>query len=495
MRGGSEFGGTERFELRRQLGAGGMGVVYQAYDRERDGLVALKTMSQVDAGSLYRFKREFRALADLAHPNLATLHELFFKDDQWFFTMELVEGRNFVEYARAPSDGREREARLVKSLRQLVDGVGALHAAGHLHRDIKPSNVLVTEQGRVVLLDFGLVTPLAGFGGYHSTTPRVLGTLAYMAPEQGSGRPLSEASDWYSVGLMLYEALTGRIPFVEPELPGDTRSAQRSALPRTLSDSQADTQEQATPPVPGPQVNWIRVLSARLDSEPPPPRQLEPEVPAALNDICVGLLRSQPEARLSRPQILERLGAVEPGAVSLEAVPAVPFVCRADHLQALQEAFETVRRGRPVTVYVHGSSGIGKTALARRFLDGLLERDRAVVLEGRCYEQESVPYKALDSIVDALSHYLACLKRALAAELLPRDTWALARAFPVLSRVDLIAEWPSDRSSRPTRWRCGGAPSRPCASCWRAPATAGRWCCSWTTCSGATWTAPCCSRS
>ena len=217
----------ERFSIRRQLGAGGMGVVYKAYDRQRRQLVALKMMKCADAAALYRFKQEFRALADLTHPNLAMLHELVRDGDQWCFTMELVDGTNFLGYVRpsgAPESGYTTvapafepatlasprtivapepdrppstassfdPALLRRSLVQLAEGLNCLHAAGKVHRDLKPSNVLVTRQGRVVILDFGLVAELERTGSYRSTEHRVLGTVSYMAPEQaaaGTVRP------------------------------------------------------------------------------------------------------------------------------------------------------------------------------------------------------------------------------------------------------------------------------------------------------------------
>ena len=244
-----EFEGTGRFELRRRLGAGGFGVVYEAVDRERGTRVALKVLRASQSDALYDFKQEFRALADIVHPNLVSLYELLSEGGRWFFTMELVKGRSFLDWVwEQPRPERDPAAptqsmgvaptagvtptggpgpvtpsrsafsalpfvagRLRSGVGQLAAGITALHAAGKLHRDIKPSNVLVTEEGRVVVLDFGLVADLEMDPGQETTA--IVGTPAYMSPEQGEGVAVTEASDWYAVGVMLYEALAGRLPF------------------------------------------------------------------------------------------------------------------------------------------------------------------------------------------------------------------------------------------------------------------------------------------
>ncbi|MFQ5789534.1 MAG: serine/threonine-protein kinase, partial [Acidobacteriota bacterium] len=426
-----DFGGTERFSVERCLGAGAFGVVYQAFDRERNTRLALKSLRQADAAALYRFKREFRALADLSHRNLVTLYELLSDGEQWFFTMELVEGVSFLDYVRedlrvgslddsSPTmpavdmekrreateiqESRDSEAqsqspdalsglppgpdsleRLRAALRQLAEGVSALHEAGILHCDIKPSNVLVTGEGRVVLLDFGLVTELAP--QEYRQSFHIVGTPAYMSPEQAAGLAVSEATDWYSVGVMVYEALSGRLPF-----PG-------------------------------------RSLEALMDKqrmEPPAPSKLVPEVPEDLNALCQGLLRRDARKRPSGPEVLHRLKGIP--VMTPRSVPALPspkrmrvFVGRDPHLAALSKAFEAAKQGRAVTVYVHGGSGMGKTALVRQFLERLHQVEKGVVvLAGRCYERESVPYKALDSLVDELSLYLKRLPTPSVEALLPR---------------------------------------------------------------------------
>src|SRR5581483_8818269 len=142
-----EWQGTERFHVRRFLGAGSMGSVYEAFDRERGQAVALKRLLHFSGTARYHFKQEFRGLVDLVHPNLVRLHELVATDPRdIFFAMELVHGQPLLDYVRP--EGSLHPARLRAALRQLVDGLEALHGAGKLHRDVKPSNVLVTSEGR-----------------------------------------------------------------------------------------------------------------------------------------------------------------------------------------------------------------------------------------------------------------------------------------------------------------------------------------------------------
>jgi tetratricopeptide (TPR) repeat protein/tRNA A-37 threonylcarbamoyl transferase component Bud32 len=425
-----EFSGGGRFAVVRRIGAGGMGVVYEAFDRERQVRVALKTLPQVEARALLRFKEEFRNLADVSHPNLAALYELFSIGDEWFFSMELVDGQDFLEYVRPSSQtgpspsgaptleavlflapgvagaslSAEGESKLRRALGQIVAGLNALHDAGKMHRDIKPSNVLVTPEGRVVVLDFGLSSGLraAGFDkGLRS------GTVGYMAPEQAAGEPLTTACDWYAVGVMLYQALTGRLPH-----------AGRSQ----------------------------DVLEQKQKTDPPPPSEIAPGAPPDLDELCMALLRRRPEERPSGREILSLLDRGENPTALHPAKAAqargAPFVGRERHLAVLQAAFAKVQGGRPVTVFVHGRSGAGKSYLLRRFLDSVEESKGAVTLFGRCYEAEWVPYKGLDSLVDALARHLSDLPPLEAVRILPRDAHVLARVFPVLRQIEALEEMP-----------------------------------------------------
>ena len=199
------FRGTARYQIVRELGTGGMGVVYEAIDLEKDGRrVALKVLQRHDAESMVRLKREFRSLADVRHPNLVTLYDLSAEADAFFFTLELVQGVDFLSWVRpglseqvdAPtakldktmlsgSPGQTDPARLREAFRQLAGGVAFLHEQGRLHRDLKPSNVLVTGEGRVVILDFGLVLELEDVKNISETQNNtIVKNVAYMAPKQ-----------------------------------------------------------------------------------------------------------------------------------------------------------------------------------------------------------------------------------------------------------------------------------------------------------------------
>jgi serine/threonine protein kinase/tetratricopeptide (TPR) repeat protein len=433
------FGGTARFEVLTCLGTGGMGVVYAARDREKDARVALKTLRRMTPEALLRFKNEFRSLQDLQHPNLVTLGELIEESGQWFFTMELIEGVDFLSYtcrgekrprpaAFEPTGSLEEdvetlsavstsasraswqydEPRLRLALSQLASGLGALHAAGHVHRDVKPSNILITQRDRLVLIDFGLVGHLE-----HGTTrpeSRAIGTTAYMAPEQAAAAPVGPLADCYSVGVLLYQAITGRLPF-----------------------------EAATP---------TDIVRRKGTQDPLPPRAHEPMIPRDLDALCVALLRRHSDERAGLAEVLEWLGeTARPSAAHLShpssVVQGASFVGREPELALLRQAYDDSRTENVVTVLVYGESGIGKTALVRRFVHELDMRYRdAVVLSGRCYERESVPYKAVDGIIDALSRYLLRLPRLEVMRLLPIRAAYLAHVFPALRQVEAMAEAP-----------------------------------------------------
>jgi serine/threonine protein kinase len=424
-----------RFEFLDQLGQGGMGAVFKVRDRQLDREVALKMMRRPGPDHLYFLKQEFRARAGFYHPNLLELYELLVQDEHCYLTMELVEGREFLGWVRmtpGPALAAAAQAStstleglspqvlspesrqylapiepaavplLREGLAQLVRGLHALHEFGQVHRDVKPSNVLVTRDHRVVLLDFGLAT---AEGVAQGASAEVAGTPQYMAPEQRHGGTPSRASDLYAVGVMLYQALTGVLPYT----------------------GQSRHQRFIDPPVH--------------------PLELTPNVPARLAQLAMRLLVPEPLARPGAEQVLAELeqessSNVHPVPGPRSPGPSRHFIGRGAEIELLERALlEVEQRWELRTVLVQGPSGIGKSTLLGRFLTE--PRSPApVVLRGRCHPEESVPFKALDAVVDALSRYLRTLPPMERAALVPFEAYALVRLFPVLSRIDVLAAAP-----------------------------------------------------
>ncbi len=464
------FEGTSRFAVSRKLGEGGMGVVYEAHDRDRDIPVALKTLLNLSPNGLLLFKQEFRSVAGIAHPNLISLYELFAEGEVWFFTMELLKGRNLIETLRSgcsncefstpkepainatsdhTSDQTEnpmsktlsvthasvssysaenrtldglvvREpmlrgtapdaAALREAMLQVAQGLVAVHSAGKLHRDIKPSNILLTPEKRAVVLDFGLAQEL---GTTEGVGRGIAGTIAYMSPEQAVNRTLTPATDWYALGVTMYQSLTGALPFV-------------GRAPA--------------------------VLEAKRRRAVIPPSELAIGVDPELESLAMDLLHPDPWRRPDGDDVVARLvgtsaaperrsksaGVQTYSSSSRESRPL--FVGRAAEAEKLQAALERAGTGETTFVTVHGASGVGKTTLVDHFLESA--PDKTVILRGRCYEQESVPYKAVDSAIDALCQQLLRFSRSRLASLIPDNMAMLTRLFPVLRRLEEDASWP-----------------------------------------------------
>jgi serine/threonine protein kinase len=484
-----------RFVDVRRLGSGGMGMVFTAFDPERNTKVALKTIKNVGGEAIYRFKREFRALADIAHPNLCPLYELLMIEGVWFITMPFIDGKDLVRHLRnnatAPaipdrnlqtkeflgetvvqeipstlrgvvanasraleshSPALQQPPRSRSSMRQWCDeqnvrdifaqitrGMMALHQSGRLHRDLKPANVLVDRQGHAFILDFGLVSEgrrshLGSDDPTPSVDPRSIpnsdsvtksddpdctlehisdprrsrtieGTPQYMAPEQAMGRnELTPACDWYALGVMLFEVLTGDRPFTGSR---------------------------------------TEVISQKQQFEAPNPDAQVSDIPRDLSDLCARLLQRDPKLRPTGSEILHVLtGSTESAPSTNWTDQQLPFVGREHLLSTLSELTHRVRTGQPAIVRIHGRSGAGKSSVVQRFLEQF-QHPTDLVLLGRCYEQESVPHKALDGVMDSLSNALADMSPGTRRRYTPDNAAELARVFEVLQR---LPEWYEDAS-------------------------------------------------
>jgi serine/threonine protein kinase/tetratricopeptide (TPR) repeat protein len=424
---------SSRYELRRFLGEGGAGAVFLALDRETGEEVALKKLFRVDQRSVQRFKREFRSIANFHHPNLVKLYDLQREDDSWFLTMEYVDGTDLrTELVRdldtrmslrpSPANWNDsaRVTRLAGAFHQLALGVHALHRAGMLHRDLKPTNVVIAKTGRVVVLDFGLVREIDAPDASVTHDGAIAGTPAYMPPEQARSQPLTPASDWYAFGAMLYEMLCGAPP-IEGKTP-------------------------------------IVLLQRKLMEDAPPlPADAAPR---ELADLCMALLERDPAQRPTADRIirvLESLSAEQAESSVTSQLLTEDHTQQTDtqggarselfgrdgELQRLHHALDMLGEERSVIVHVRGTSGSGKTALIEHFLDELHDVPwrygrQAVVLRSRCYERETMPFKALDGVIDALVTYLSKLDDFQLAHALPSEIHALIQVFPAFERLSVV---------------------------------------------------------
>jgi serine/threonine protein kinase len=406
-----------RFAIESFLGAGGFGVVFRAWDRLRERHVAIKTLRQAGPMGLMRLKNEFRTLADLTHPNLLRLYELFAGDSGVYFSMELVDGVRLIPFPlrdHATSDsGRSHCPILVSAFLQFAEGVNALHHAGVLHGDLKPSNVLITATNRVVILDFGLASTLPQAEGtdVSKTVVQLGGTPGYMAPELLMGQPATKASDWYAFGVMLIEALC----------PNQRTTTQSVSMNSVITEP--------------------KFSPVKLDEFPE-------DVPPELATLCLELTNPHPDSRPKGRNIVERLAAF--ASISARAANSSQrtsrsttqiFVGRNVQLSQLRNLSFQARQGRIAAALICGRSGMGKTALVRNFLEDQRDQEPSpLILTARCHEREALTYKAFDGIVDGLSFAFKRLSPTQLAKLRLHEVRAVARLFPVLKQFRDIAD-------------------------------------------------------
>lgn len=442
----------DRYHIVRELGRGGMGVVYLGRDLRLDMDVAIKFRGVTHSDATLWLKREFRAVASLRHPNLVELYELVAHEKSCYFTMEYLPGldpRRWVErrpadvaFEALASDVATRSApplqdartaaseppilvpgqggavvaprvpsvefgRVRDVLAQLAEGIAFLHGRGVIHRDVKPSNAIVVG-GTVKLLDFGLALERHRQEDDVARESRIVGTAAYLAPEYLERLVVSPQMDVYALGVLAYELCTGQPPF------GGTLHV------------------------------LARFHSGRLKI--PRVRDINPDIPDDLDALIDAMLAADPEQRPTALEVCARLAGDRSHPRAPRREP--PFVGRARELAQLAERItDPTPRGR--LVLVAGASGSGKSALIDRAIGraighavgretggaalGGLAGEREVetlVWRGRCHERERVPFRAFDQIVDDLATELAGDPR-LAREI--DHASALARVFPVLA--------------------------------------------------------------
>ncbi len=417
---------VERYTIERELGSGAFGTVYAARDSHSGQLVALKQLSRLSPAALSCFKQEFRAVQGLNHPHIVRLDALIEHESGWLIAMEYVEGDDLLHYIKqSDNDPIFDEHRLRTSFCQLAEALAGLHAHGVLHRDLKPANIRVAPNGRVVLLDFGLVTAVASEA--QSTHLGGAGTAAYMAPEQARGQvALTAAADWYAFGVCLYEALTGSLPF-QMDAPLAVMFAKQGKLPDRPSE--------------------------RISSH----------LPADLEQLCMGLLAPTPQDRPGFEEVHRLLagsGLMSPGGsiAAPELDVTEPFQGRETELARISAAHTRARSEGLRMLLVEAESGMGKSALVAEWLQQLKSREpTALVLKSQCYENEHSAFKAFDAGMEALARRLIKLAGKDGQLLLPAHSGLLPRLFPSLASVKALKnaplnDLPADPSSA---LRCG----------------------------------------
>src|SRR5687767_13268736 len=279
-----------RYRIQERLGAGGMAAVYRAHDMQHGREVALKLLYRrfaEDEDFVERFRREASAAAGLQHPNVVQVYDRGAWDGTWYIAMEFLDGRSLKQVVRETGPVEPQTA--IELVTQVLKAARFAHKRGVIHRDIKPHNVIIDSEGRAKVTDFGI----ARAGASDMTeTGSIIGTAQYLSPEQAQGHPVDARADLYSIGIVLYELLTGALPF-------DAESAVTIALKQVTED-------------------------------PTPPMQLNPAVSPALDSVVMRALRKDPAERFqSADDFIAALesalagGYVETVAVSEDPVAAL----------------------------------------------------------------------------------------------------------------------------------------------------------------------------
>ncbi|MFN2226070.1 MAG: protein kinase domain-containing protein [Anaerolineae bacterium] len=358
-----------RYRLQAEIGRGGMGLVYRAHDRVLDREVAVKVLSapRLTSESRARLLREARAVARLAHPNVVTVYDAGESDGLPYVVMELVEGPSLHEEPAHELD------EILAVARQLCAALEHAHDQGIVHRDLKPENVLLAADGTAKLVDFGLARTVAS---RLTTDGAILGTVAYLAPEQALGQEVDVRADLYALGVLLYELVTGRLPF-------------------TADDP-------------------VAVISQHLYAPVVPPRAHNSAVPRALEALILRLLSKAREDRpASASEVLAALAALDRERQAAPALAAEAIgeelsllsrivrgriVGRERELAQARALWQQAVAGEGQVLLISGEPGVGKTRLVRE-LAAQVQVTGGRVLFGQCYAEGGPPYAPFAEIL------------------------------------------------------------------------------------------------
>jgi eukaryotic-like serine/threonine-protein kinase len=376
------------YKILASIGAGGMGEVYRAQDAKLGRDVALKVLPAEmahDPERLARFHREAKALAQLDHPNIVTIHSVEECNGVHFLTMQLVEGRSLDRVI--PASGLPLE-QIVEIARALGDALAVAHDKGIVHRDLKPGNVMVTNEGHVKVLDFGLAKDVRAANGGDLTLTSdsqtqigvVMGTPAYMSPEQAAGRLLDHRTDIFSLGVVLHEMATGRRPF-----EGTSSAELVSAILRDTPPSVTD----ARPDLPS---DLARIIRRCLEKDPSHRVQTARDVSNEFRDLA--------------RQTSQKLAAATTSTSSSRAVPAADSgIPHADEVSGVKR--HAIALTIAAILLVIGFAGVGIYLKGSKA--GQVDSIAVLPLENRSNDPEAEYIS--DGITESINNSLTRLPR------------------------------------------------------------------------------------
>jgi tetratricopeptide (TPR) repeat protein len=355
---------NNRYRIDAELGFGGMGTVYCGQDTLLDREVAVKVLNKTDLDTQGRahLLREAQMIAKLNHPNIVTVFDMGEIEKQPYIVMEFVGG------VRLSDQMPESIPEVVPIYRQVCEAIQHAHGHGIIHRDLKPENVIITLDGMVKLMDFGLARPVAS---RYTTESTIAGTVFYLAPEQVLGGEIDHRVDLYALGVLLYELTTGELPFMDDDP--------------------------------------VAVISQHLHAPVVSPRAKNDAIPPALEQLILSLLRKDPNNRpqsvleviesLDNPNLLDAQAAVKGELTLLERMVRGRMVGREQEVKEAASIWQRVISDRVgSTLLVSGEPGIGKTRLMREVV-AHVEASGGQAFVGCCYEEVSRPFTAFEQIL------------------------------------------------------------------------------------------------
>ena len=348
---------NQRYQIIEKLGAGGTAIVYRGQDTLLNRAVTIKILREEYAGNndfVRRFRHEAQAVASLSHPNIVAVYDVGFEENMHYIVMEFVEGESLKEYIKRKGVLKLSEA--CNIITQILAGVQHAHEHGIIHRDIKPHNILLGKDGRAKVTDFGIAVGMSDVTLTYNTSSRIMGSVHYISPEQVQGTAVTEKSDIYSAGVVFYEMLTGRLPFV-----GETP---------------------------------ISIAMQHVQGELILPHQVNPDVPMGISYVVMRAMRKNPETRYaSASEMAEAVRAAYQGSmdgVPVEAPTDEPVVVsqrkrqqkKEEHNYPDEEAKRSARRftaGRVVLFALAAVLVVGIVWMAGRLFDALNREETVTV--------------------------------------------------------------------------------------------------------------------